>query len=39
MAPMQREGMKMPAGTLIPKVKMVITSLKISANANCHMAV
>lgn len=39
MAPMHNEGMKIPAGTLMPNVKMVMTSLNNRARANCHMAV
>ncbi len=38
MAPMHREGMKRPAGTLMPNVNTVMTSLKINARASFHRA-
>ena len=39
MAPMHRDGMKSPAGTLIPKVTIVTTILNIKANESSHIAV
>lgn len=39
MAPMHSDGMYNPAGTLIPIVKMVITTLKISARNSKAKAV
>ena len=39
MAPMARDGMNRPAGILMPKVKMVMMSLKTRARASSQMAV
>ena len=38
-APMARDGMNSPAGILMPKVKMVMMSLKTRARASSQMAV
>ena len=37
-APSARLGMKSPQGTLMPKVKMVMTSLSMSARTSSQMA-
>jgi hypothetical protein len=39
MAPKQRDGIKSPAGTLIPKVKIVTMNLKKRARMRSHIAV
>lgn len=38
MAPKQRDGMNSPHGTLIPNVKTVMVSLRISAKMSNHSA-
>lgn len=38
MAPRHKDGMKSPQGTFMPKVKMVMTSLRIRARMRSQMA-